>query len=141
MFETSREKFAQLLCVAYVVLGVIWLFVTEHLAAPAAHDPRHFQQAHILGWLAFIIVSAFLAYGLLRKARASQLRLQDRLATIAAALIEGGGRIGEVLRCVLACERGDWDAAARLGLEERVLSSTNLEAIAWAEANSRALGE
>ncbi|MCG3201283.1 MAG: hypothetical protein NFCOHLIN_01149 [Gammaproteobacteria bacterium] len=85
MFETSREKFAQLLCVAYVVLGVIWLFVTEHLAAPAAHDPRHFQQAHILGWLAFIIVSAFLAYGLLRKARASQLRLQDRLATIAAA--------------------------------------------------------
>lgn len=62
-------------------------------------------------------------------------------AEIAAALIEGGGRIGEVLRCVLACERGDWDAAARLGLEERVLSSTNLEAIAWAEANSRALGE
>jgi len=61
-------------------------------------------------------------------------------AEIASALIEGRGRIGEVLQCVLACERGDWDAASRLGLEEHVLSRTYLEAIAWAEANSRALG-
>jgi EAL and modified HD-GYP domain-containing signal transduction protein len=61
-------------------------------------------------------------------------------AEIASALIEGRGRIGEVLKCVLACERGDWDAASQLGLEEHVLSRTYLEAIAWAEANSRALG-
>jgi EAL and modified HD-GYP domain-containing signal transduction protein len=61
-------------------------------------------------------------------------------AEVASALIEGRGRIGEVLQCVLACERGDWDAATRLGLEEHVLSRTYLEAIAWAEANSRALG-
>ncbi len=61
-------------------------------------------------------------------------------AEIASALIEGRGRIGEVLQCALACERGDWDAASRLGLEEHILSSTYLEAIAWAEANSRAIG-
>ncbi len=60
---------------------------------------------------------------------------------IASALLEGRGRIGEVLQCALACERGDWEAASRLGLAEQVLSSTCLEAIGWAEANSRALGE
>lgn len=60
---------------------------------------------------------------------------------VASALTEGRGQVGEVLQCVLACERGDRDAASRLGLEERVLSNAYLEAIAWAEATSRALGE
>jgi EAL and modified HD-GYP domain-containing signal transduction protein len=62
-------------------------------------------------------------------------------AEIADALLKGSGRIGEVLQGVLACERGDWESAARLGVGDEALSRAYLDAIAWADANSRALTE
>lgn len=83
--RTMREKLAEVLFAGYVLLGLLWLSLTESSLPPAATDPGQFERTHALSWLAFVVVSALIGYGLARKARADQFRLQDRLAKIAAA--------------------------------------------------------
>ncbi|MEZ5445955.1 MAG: PAS domain-containing protein, partial [Gammaproteobacteria bacterium] len=80
---TVRKKFAEVLFAGYVLLGLLWLLLTESSLPPAAADPGQFERAHVLSWVGFIVVSALIGYGLARKARADQFRLQDRLAKIA----------------------------------------------------------
>lgn len=82
--RAMRADLAAMLCGGYVLLGLLWVFLTEWLLPPASMEPGRFERAHVLSWLAFIVVSAPLAYGLSRRARAAEVRLQDRLAKIAA---------------------------------------------------------
>jgi EAL and modified HD-GYP domain-containing signal transduction protein len=60
-------------------------------------------------------------------------------AELADALITHSGRIGKLLQCALACERGDLTAAAELGIDEHTLGRIWLHAIACAESDSRLL--
>jgi hypothetical protein len=84
VIRTARERFTELLCAGYILLGLVWLFFTERLLATVTHDHRLFERLHVLSWLVFIVVSAALAYALIIKARANEARLQERLAKIAA---------------------------------------------------------
>jgi len=60
-------------------------------------------------------------------------------AELVDALITRHGRMGTVLESALACERGDWSHATKLGIAADSLSRILLEAIAWTEANSALL--
>ena len=48
------------------------------------------------------------------------------------ALLSHEGRLGATLRCVLAYERGDWEAAQSLGCPRDLLVKTYLAALMWA---------
>jgi EAL and modified HD-GYP domain-containing signal transduction protein len=60
-------------------------------------------------------------------------------AELADALITHSGRIGKLLNCALACERGDLSAAAELGIDEYSIGRIWLQAIGCAESDSRLL--
>ncbi|MFO1428083.1 MAG: hypothetical protein U1F11_14145 [Steroidobacteraceae bacterium] len=60
---------------------------------------------------------------------------------IAAALQQRTGRLGAVLACVIAWERGEWDAAAIDGLAPERLQVAYLEALQWAEHTRAMLGD
>jgi EAL and modified HD-GYP domain-containing signal transduction protein len=63
--------------------------------------------------------------------------MQDLLAAlplsddIVQALLDHEGACGAILRCVLAYERGDWEAVHDLGYTRHVLTNAYLEALAW----------
>ena len=48
------------------------------------------------------------------------------------ALLDGQGLLGMTLACVLAYERGDWDAVLSHGVEVETVKAAYLEAISWA---------
>jgi EAL and modified HD-GYP domain-containing signal transduction protein len=50
------------------------------------------------------------------------------------ALTGGQGPMAEALRCVLAYERGDWDAVDCFALPRAVTKAAFLDAVAWVEA-------
>ncbi len=50
---------------------------------------------------------------------------------IVQALLGHEGACGAILRCVLAYERGDWEAVHDLGYTRRVLTHAYLEALTW----------
>jgi EAL and modified HD-GYP domain-containing signal transduction protein len=66
------------------------------------------------------------------------LPLSDELT---AALLRYEGLIGTVLRCVLAYERGDWEAVSCPGLENPAIMDAYLQAITWASKVSDTLWE
>ena len=47
------------------------------------------------------------------------------------ALIERKGKWGEVLQCVLAYERGDWEGVGHLGLDHSTLQKSYFDSLAW----------
>ena len=51
---------------------------------------------------------------------------------IVGALLAHEGMLGATLRCVLAYERGDWEAVHSLGCRRDLLVKTYLEALMWA---------
>ena len=51
---------------------------------------------------------------------------------IVEALLAYEGTLGATLRCVLAYERGDWEAVQNLGCRRDLLVKTYLEALLWA---------
>jgi EAL and modified HD-GYP domain-containing signal transduction protein len=51
---------------------------------------------------------------------------------IVKALLAHEGMLGAILRCVLAYERGDWEAVQNLGCPRDLLVKTYLEALMWA---------
>jgi EAL and modified HD-GYP domain-containing signal transduction protein len=55
---------------------------------------------------------------------------------ITAALLSNAGMLGDVLRCVLAYERGDWDAVHCFGLDGTTITDAYLQAITWATETS-----
>lgn len=59
---------------------------------------------------------------------------------IRAALLHHEGAPGAALKCVLAYERGDWDAVAFQDLSEQTLKDSYLAAIAWADGIKGELG-
>jgi c-di-GMP-related signal transduction protein len=57
------------------------------------------------------------------------------------ALLEHAGSLGAILRTVLAYERGNWEEATRLGLDQNTLVDAYLHALAWAVETAAALGQ
>lgn len=56
---------------------------------------------------------------------------------VTCALLHYEGILGAILRCVLAYERGDWEAACCPGLEPKAICGAYLESLDWAsEVNS-----
>lgn len=55
---------------------------------------------------------------------------------LADALLEKTGPVGEVLACVLAWERGDWEEATRVGLDRGAIGNAHYEAVLWLERHS-----
>jgi EAL and modified HD-GYP domain-containing signal transduction protein len=55
---------------------------------------------------------------------------------ITAALLSHAGMLGEALRCVLAYERGDWDAVHCFGLDSTTITEAYLQAITWTTKTS-----
>ena len=51
---------------------------------------------------------------------------------LAKGLLRGEGGIGEVLACVLAYERGDWERVVCPGVEQEGIAKAYLEAVRWA---------
>lgn len=51
---------------------------------------------------------------------------------VCAAILEGSGPTGSILRCVLDYERGNWEQVHCLGLDSGDVCSAYLEAIEWA---------
>jgi c-di-GMP phosphodiesterase len=58
---------------------------------------------------------------------------------ITAALLSNAGMLGEALRCVLAYERGDWDAVHCFGLDGTTITDAYLQAITWTTETSDTL--
>ena len=56
------------------------------------------------------------------------------------ALLDHAGSLGVILHSVLAYERGNWEEATRLGLDQNSLVDTYLHAIAWAVETRAVLG-
>ena len=67
-----------------------------------------------------------------------EVRLEEALALlplseeIVSALLRYEGRLGSVLHCVLAYERGDWGAVRYPGIEPEVICDSYLESLDWA---------
>ena len=57
------------------------------------------------------------------------------------ALLSHEGVLGATLRCVIAYERGNWDAAASFGLDREVMVDAYLTAIAWADEMTGTLAQ
>lgn len=55
---------------------------------------------------------------------------------LAVSLLEKTGPVGEVLACVLAWERGDWDEATAVGLDKGAIGNAHYEATLWLERHS-----
>ena len=55
---------------------------------------------------------------------------------ITAALLSHAGMLGEALCCVLAYERGDWDAVHCFGLDSTTITEAYLQAITWTTKTS-----
>ena len=55
------------------------------------------------------------------------------------ALLYQDGPLGQVLRCALAYERGDWDAATCRDLERAIIRDAYLGALAWADRAAKEL--
>jgi EAL and modified HD-GYP domain-containing signal transduction protein len=55
---------------------------------------------------------------------------------ITAALLSNAGMLGDALRCVLAYERGDWDAVRCFGLDGATITDAYLQAITWTTETS-----
>jgi EAL and modified HD-GYP domain-containing signal transduction protein len=60
---------------------------------------------------------------------------------IVSALLRYEGRLGSVLRCVLAYERGDWGAVRYPGIEPEVICDAYLESLDWANELRSLLGQ
>jgi EAL and modified HD-GYP domain-containing signal transduction protein len=75
----------------------------------------------------FSTLDAILAMSL--EAALSQLPLAEK---VRAALLAREGILGEVLDCVVAFERGDWDAVLQARLDRSAIQQSYLDAIAWA---------
>jgi c-di-GMP-related signal transduction protein len=56
------------------------------------------------------------------------------------ALLDQTGSLGAILHSVLAYERGNWEEATRLGLDQNSTVDAYLHAIAWAVETRAALG-
>jgi len=67
--------------------------------------------------------------GLSLEAAIRQLPLAEK---VQAALLANQGTLGGILACVVAFERGDWEAVERSGLDPTTIQQTYLQAIAWA---------
>ncbi len=59
---------------------------------------------------------------------------------IAAALVGGAGPLGQLLRAVVAYERGDFASAATLPMGAGVVAEAYLEALHWADSAVKAIG-
>jgi EAL and modified HD-GYP domain-containing signal transduction protein len=103
----------------------------ELLAAPMGEDEPD----------RFFLVGLFSVLEGLMGARMDELLESLPLSEdIRAALIRGEGRGGELLRAVLAYERGDWDHVAIDGVEDSTIREAYLTAIAWADEARIAMG-
>jgi EAL and modified HD-GYP domain-containing signal transduction protein len=58
---------------------------------------------------------------------------------ISHALLSHEGIMGQTLHCVIAYERGQWDAVTCHGLDRGVIKDAYLQAIAWAATVSKEL--
>jgi EAL and modified HD-GYP domain-containing signal transduction protein len=58
---------------------------------------------------------------------------------ITSALLHNVGVLGETLRCVLAYERGDWEAVNCTGVDGSTITEAYLQAITWTTATSNTL--
>ena len=56
------------------------------------------------------------------------------------ALLDHTGSLGAILHSVLAYERGNWDGATHLGVDQNSLVDAYLHALAWAVETRDALG-
>ena len=65
-----------------------------------------------------------------------QLPLSDEINN---ALLYRDGQLGDVLKCVLAYERGDWEEAKNIDLEAQELLDCYLQAIEWANTVNQEL--
>jgi EAL and modified HD-GYP domain-containing signal transduction protein len=59
---------------------------------------------------------------------------------IPSAILEGKGKAGEVLRCVVAYERADWDNVKLDPLGVAEITSSWLRAVAWADEMASEFG-
>ena len=57
-------------------------------------------------------------------------------ATVARALVDRAGPLGEMLECVLAYERADFEAVAAFGIPVDVADTAYRRAIPWADIAS-----
>ena len=68
------------------------------------------------------------------------LRALPLVEEIQRALLDHAGSLGAVLHSVLAYERGNWEEAMHLGLDQNSLVDAYLHALAWAVETRAALG-
>jgi c-di-GMP-related signal transduction protein len=59
---------------------------------------------------------------------------------IQTALLDQAGSLGAILHSVLAYERGNWQEAMQLGLDQNSLTDAYLDALVWTAETSAALG-
>ena len=71
---------------------------------------------------------------------AEVLRALPLAEEIQRALLDYAGSLGAVLHSVLAYERGNWEEAMHLGLDQNSLVDAYLHALAWAVETRAALG-
>jgi len=95
--------------------------------------PHHTDSCFLVGL--FSVLDAFMDRPMPEVLRA--LPLAEELQR---ALLDHAGSLGAILHSVLAYERGNWDEAMHLGLDQNSLVDAYLHALTWSVETRAALG-
>jgi len=121
-----RDKPSELM-----TLAMVRAMMCERLAQTLV--PEHTASCFLVGL--FSVLEALLDRPMPDVLRA--LPLAEELQT---ALLDHAGSLGAILHSVLAYERGNWEEATHLGLDQNSLVDTYLYALTWALETRAALG-
>ena len=121
-----RDKPSELM-----TLAMVRAMMCEQWAQTLA--PHHTDSCFLVGL--FSVLDAFMDRPMPEVLRA--LPLAEELQR---ALLDHAGSLGAILHSVLAYERGNWDEAMHLGLDQNSLVDAYLHALAWAVETRAALG-
>jgi EAL and modified HD-GYP domain-containing signal transduction protein len=121
-----RDKPSELM-----TLAMVRATMCERLAQTLA--AQHTASAFLVGL--FSVLDALMDRPMPEILRA--LPLAEEIQT---ALLDHAGSLGAILHSVLAYERGNWEEAMQLGLDQNSLMDAYLHALAWTVETSAALG-
>src|SRR5438093_3859809 len=121
-----RDKPSELM-----TLAMVRATMCERLAQTLA--PPHTASCFLVGL--FSVLDA-----LMDRPMPEVLRALPLAEEIQQALLDYAGRLGTILHSVLAYERGNWEEAMHLGLDQNTLLDAYLHALTWAVETRAALG-
>ena len=121
-----RDKPSELL-----TLAMVRATMCERLAQTLA--PQHTASCFLVGLCSVLDA-------LLDRPMSAVLRALPLAEEIQGALLDHTGSLGAILHSVLAYERGAWQEATHLGLDQHCLVDAYLHALTWAVETRAALG-